>query len=91
MSNKFCLASDGAIVGHGLRFAASAQIRPGVVAFDVAQLEHLFDLARLESNLRPDDGTAILSRRQHEMRERERIEAAKADLIESLGLDPDKA
>lgn len=88
-SSKFRLDADGSIAGHGLRFDVNNQIRPGIVALDVDQLESLFELARLESELRPDDGTAILSKHQQKMRDRQRVEDAKADLIESLGLDPD--
>jgi len=71
---------NGSIVGYGLTLPA-----PSGVAFLTADhLNRLVDLLREQKALGDDDGARLIAQ---EKRERTRIEAAKADLLDDLGLD----
>lgn len=71
---------DGCVVGYGMSIPAP----DGRVVLDADLLNRLVALLRERNFLGDDDGARIVTQ---ERRERARIEAAKADLIEDLGLD----
>jgi hypothetical protein len=71
---------DGCIVGYGMTIPAV----DGYAVLDADLLNRLIALLRERNFLGDDDGARLVAQ---ESRERARIEAAKADLIEDLGLD----
>jgi len=80
MSDQGFRYDNGSIIGYGLTLPA-----PSGVAFLTADhLNRLVDLLREQKALGDDDGARIVAQ---EKRERARIEAVKADLMDDLGIE----
>ena len=84
--SHFYVNAKGDIVGPGgLLFPREIQSPPGVVQLDIQLLDRLFELGMAEERVRrTTDGQVMEEARRLQ---RQRIEAAKADLIDDLGLE----
>jgi hypothetical protein len=80
MSDQSFRYEDGHVIGYGMTIPAT----DGRVILNADLLNRLIALLRERNFLGDDDGARIVAQ---EKREHARIEAAKADLIEDLGLD----
>lgn len=77
----FKFNAEGDIVGPGMIFKVADQIAPGVVAMDLALLNRLYALGIAEGKAQE------LPSERHLRSERDRINAAKADLADDFGID----
>lgn len=82
--SHFHVDAKGNIVGpSGLTFLAEDQYPPGVVKMDITLLDRLFELGMAEQRIQSGTSDQVSRKMQS------RIEAAKADLADDLGIDPD--
>ena len=78
VSDIFHLDVHGNIVGHGMTIPPDEQVAPGVILLDIALLNRLCSLLRMEPPLERDRAAT----------RRDRTRGAMEDLVEDLGLDP---
>lgn len=82
--SHFFVNRKGDIVGPGgLLFPAADQDPPGNVRMTIDLLDRLYELGMAEERLKHSEGGRMMEAAK------KRIAAAKADLIDDLGLDPD--